>query len=104
MNLTINTFPVFSFFFPANSETTRRAAAHHGVAKARGNLHQLQKNATLVIDQAARAEVSCIEGTLWITHDGFSKDIVLEAGERYIASSSARMLVHSLAYSQLRLV
>ena len=104
MNLTINTFPGFSFFFPTNSEITRRAATRARVVPALSNLQQLQKGAILVIDPAAHAEVICLDGTLWITHDGCIKDIVLEAGEHYIASSSSRMLVQALAHSQLRLV
>ena len=104
MNLTINTFPGFSFFFPANTETTRRTVAQPRVVEALSSLQQLQKGAILVIDPAAHAQVLCLEGTLWITHDGCIKDIVVEAGEHYIASSSARMLVQALEHSQLQLI
>lgn len=104
MDLTLNTFPGFGFFRPANSGATRKGATRSHAALALNSSQQLQKGTTLTIDQAVRAEVFCLEGTLWITHDGSGKDIVIEAGERYIASNSARMLVHALEYSQLRLV
>ena len=104
MNLTINTFPGFSFFFPENSKTTRLTVVRPRDAQALSSLQQLQKGAILEIDPAAHAQVLCLEGTLWITHDGCVKDIVVEAGEHYIASSSARMLVQALEQSQLRLV
>lgn len=104
MNLSISTHPCYGFFFPTDSGATRRTIVKPDNTKALGTLHQLPKNATLVISQPARTEVICLEGTLWITHDGCSKDIVLETGERYVASSAARMLVHALSCSQLRLV
>lgn len=104
MNLALNTIPGFSFFLPANSGAARRVPAHTRVVPASDGLQQMQKDAILEIDPAAHAEVICLDGTLWITHDGCIKDIVIEAGEHYIASTSARMLVQALAHSQLRLI
>ena len=103
MNLALNTIPGYSFFLPTAFGAARRLAARPRVIEASDSLQKLQKGGTLTIDHATSAKVICLEGSLWITHDGCSKDIFLDSGEHYIASSAARMLVHALKNSQLRL-
>jgi hypothetical protein len=47
--------------------------------------------------------VRCIEGRLWITHDGDPKDVVLDAGESYSAARPATMLVHAMRPSAVEM-
>lgn len=47
--------------------------------------------------------VACEAGTLWLTFDGDRRDIVLEAGERHVCDTDARLIVHALSAGALRL-
>ena len=46
--------------------------------------------------------VECVSGTLWVTVDAQPEDIVLEAGERFVAPAGERTLVYALSDAQLR--
>ena len=60
-------------------------------------VHRLDKGATLVVAHPCGTEIECRSGSLWLTHDGDVKDLVLAAGERYRSGSDRRLLVHALA-------
>lgn len=79
--------------------TVRRPAAAAGQP---GQL--LQRDATLVVDDPRGLTVTCVQGCLWLTHDGDCKDVILEAGQRYSSATRARLLVHALDTAQVRLV
>ena len=68
-----------------------------------GNMHDIQKGATLVVHKPQHRDVTCLQGALWITHDGDPKDIVLDAGEHYEADRPTRMLIHALENARIRL-
>ena len=68
-----------------------------------GDMQSLQKGATLAVDKPLYCEVVCLQGALWITHDGDTRDIVLEAGQHYAVDCAARMLVHALDSARIRL-
>ena len=74
------------------------------IIPAPGHTHRIQKGATVSVQRAIGLEVVCLQGTLWITHDWDVKDVVLERGQRYAADRNARMLVHALDASELRLL
>lgn len=59
-------------------------------------LHRLDKGATLVVAHPRGAAIECRSGSLWLTHDGDIKDVVLAAGERYRSGSDRRLLVHAM--------
>ena len=59
-------------------------------------MHRLDKGATLVVAQPRGTTIECRNGSLWLTHDGDIKDIVLAAGEHYRSGSDRRLLVHAL--------
>jgi len=63
-------------------------------------MNVLDKDATLTVARPLRCEVHCVLGTLWITHDGDPKDIVIEAGHSYRADRNARMLISALEASR----
>jgi Protein of unknown function (DUF2917) len=59
-------------------------------------LRTLSARTTLTVEQPLGLEVVCLQGTLWITHDGDQLDHVLESGCTYTAKRGGRMLVHAL--------
>jgi hypothetical protein len=78
---------------------TRRPGASAGPSS-----QLLHKNATLDVRNPMGVTVECIYGSLWLTHDGDCKDIILEAGQRYSSATRARLLVHALDTARVRLV
>lgn len=80
------------------------ATTHRPVASAGPSSQLLHKTATLVVRNPLGVTVECIQGSLWLTHDGDCKDIILEAGQRYSSATRARLLVHALDTAQVRLV
>jgi hypothetical protein len=47
--------------------------------------------------------VRCTDGSVWITHDGDPKDVVLGPGESYSAPRPGSMLVHALRPSAVEM-
>ncbi len=63
----------------------------------------LQKGALLAVLDPLQHRVECLGGSVWITHDGDSKDIILDAGQNYQAERNSRMLIYALTDVSLRL-
>lgn len=63
----------------------------------------LAHQATFQVTDAAGVQITCHRGCLWITLDGDQRDIVLEAGERFVATEHRRALIYALAPSSLSL-
>ena len=80
------------------------AITRRPVASAGPSSQSLHKTATLVVRNPLGVTVDCIQGSLWLTHDGDCKDIILEAGQRYSSATRGRLLVHALEPAQVRLV
>jgi hypothetical protein len=40
--------------------------------------------------------VECVRGTLWITHDDYPEDVIIDAGDVYLAQRDTRMLVYCM--------
>lgn len=79
---------LLSQFLPAQPSR----AAMRGTA----NLRQLDRHASLPLTQPLGLTVRCISGSVWLTHDGDSRDIVLRAGQSHTCDRAARLLVHAL--------
>jgi hypothetical protein len=79
--------------------TVRRPAAAAGQP---GQL--LQRDATLVVDDPRGLTVTCVQGCLWLTHDGDCKDLVLAPGQCYQSARPGRLLVHALEPTRVRLL
>ncbi len=90
--------------FPWLWRTSRAAEKGLTMVPVVGNMHDIQKGATLVVHHPVHRDVTCLQGVLWITHDGDSKDIVLDAGGHYEADRPTRMLIHALEDARIRLV
>lgn len=62
----------------------------------------LQRGTALVLPQPMGCEVECLNGSVWISHVGNSKDLVLATGQFYEVACSERMLAYALETSQLK--
>ena len=61
----------------------------------------LAHRAIVSIDDAAGVDVACRQGSLWITLDNDTRDIVLEAGERFSTQEHRRAVVYAMEPSYL---
>lgn len=59
----------------------------------------LAKGAMVCLPDVDGFQLHCREGSLWVTLDYDSRDIVLEAGARYTGSGHRRALVYALEKS-----
>lgn len=57
----------------------------------------------LEIPDVARVQVTCNQGSLWITLDNDRRDIVLETGENFFCTEHRRALVYAFEPSTLAL-
>jgi Protein of unknown function (DUF2917) len=62
----------------------------------------LQRGTALDLPEPMGYEVECLDGSVWITHVGDTKDLVLEAGQFYHVDSPQRMLAYALETSDLQ--
>ena len=56
----------------------------------------MKKNELLSIARPRGYRIDCIQGDLWITQDGDSRDTLLSAGEHHITDGSTRLIVQAL--------
>ena len=64
------------------------------------DLH-LSHRAIFSIAVAAGVDVACREGSLWITLDNDTRDIVIEAGERFSTEEHRRAVIYAMEPSDL---
>jgi hypothetical protein len=65
---------------------------------------QLDEGRSETVPQAAWCVmVRCIDGRVWITHDGDPKDVVLDPGESYAWPRAGAMLVHAMRPSAVEM-
>lgn len=55
-------------------------------------------------DNAAGRVLCCLAGSLWITHDGDPRDVIVEAGGSYRVTRRERMIVHALREGAMRMM
>jgi hypothetical protein len=48
------------------------------------------------VDDVAGLQLRCQEGTLWLTLDHDTRDVILEAGDTYVGTEHRRGLVYAL--------
>ena len=61
----------------------------------------LAHQAIFEVTDAAGVQITCREGSLWLTLDGYPRDIVIESGESFTATEHRRALIYALAPSSL---
>ncbi len=59
----------------------------------------LQKSEVMALPRPAQRRIVCTEGCVWLTHDGWPEDIVLEVGESHLCTKSSRLLVYAMQAS-----
>jgi hypothetical protein len=70
----------------------------HKVAMALG------QGKTEVLSRAVRSmTVRCVQGELWLTHDGDTKDVFLKAGQTHAVDKGSRMMLYALEPSGFEL-
>lgn len=62
----------------------------------RRELIPVLKGDLLTVDQGGPVEIGCESGAIWITQDNDVRDVVLNAGERFITDRSGAVLVYAL--------
>jgi hypothetical protein len=60
----------------------------------------IDAGSTLRVEQPMGTELVCLEGTLWVTHDGEEHDHIVVAGKPYVARHGSTMLVHAMSESR----
>lgn len=64
----------------------------------------LPKGGLLRLDDMCGIKLHCLSGTLWLTLDNDPKDVVLEAGDSFVATAHRRAIVYALAPASARLL
>jgi DUF2917 family protein len=63
---------------------------------------ELDRGLFLHLVNAAGTTVVCLEGDLWITRDGCTKDVALSTGRTYLVEDAARVIVTGFGPSLAR--
>ncbi len=65
---------------------------------------QIAKNKILEVKQPLGVTIECLEGSVWITLDGDSRDVVLDAGQVFVVDRNQRTLLQALDAARVRLI
>jgi hypothetical protein len=63
----------------------------------------LAHKALFSLSDAAGVTIECLQGSLWLTLDDDPKDVILDAGERFVTTDHRRALIYALEAASLRL-
>ena len=64
---------------------------------------RMEAGQSICMDDAAGRALSCLAGSVWITHDGDPKDVIVESGESYHVAHPERMIVFALCNRAVRM-
>ncbi len=67
-------------------------------------VQRLPRGTTLRVTAPEGTQVACLDGCLWITHDGHTEDHIVEPGMPYTATRASTMLVHAIAEARCLVV
>jgi Protein of unknown function (DUF2917) len=98
MNIALELFS----FAPALRRHSDRPTPAAWLLPTRRSSQTIDKGATLVVGHPLGATVTCGSGSLWITHDGDVRDVVISAGESHTCDRASRMLVFGLETSSVQ--
>lgn len=70
----------------------------------RPSIQDIAKDKILEIKQALGITVECLEGSVWVTLDGSTRDVILEAGQSFCVDRKQRTLIQALATARVRLI
>ena len=77
----------------------KRAPA--AAAPAVSSVRKLEARASVRIARPMGSTVFCEAGTLWLTFDNQTQDLIVEAGQSYLCTMASGLLIHALADSRL---
>jgi hypothetical protein len=87
----------FHFTLPASL----LAMLQRAVAPAAPVTCALDKGATTWITHPLGRSITCETGTLWLTFDNESADVILEAGQSHRCVKASKLAVHALAAARV---
>jgi hypothetical protein len=64
----------------------------------------IARNHILELKRAFGVTIECLEGAIWVTLDGDSRDVILEPGEQFTVDRDQRVLLQALEAARLRVV
>ncbi len=67
-------------------------------------IQEIARNKILEVKQAFGVTIECLEGSVWVTLDGDSRDVVLEAGQSFVVDRDQRTLLQALDAARIRLI
>jgi hypothetical protein len=75
--------------------TLRRFAPAHAVS--------LPMNGNIDLEQAYGCRIHCVRGSIWITHLGDGRDLVVEAGSSFVGDRETPMWIQALLPAEFTL-
>lgn len=64
----------------------------------------LAHKALFSVSDAAGVQILCRSGSVWITLDNDSRDIVLDAGQSFLSTEHRRAIIYAMEQSSIRLL
>ncbi|HQS40726.1 MULTISPECIES: DUF2917 domain-containing protein [unclassified Polaromonas] len=64
----------------------------------------LAHQAMFSVSDVAGVQITCHEGSLWVTLDDDPRDVVVDAGSSFLTTEHRRALIYAMEPSSLRLV
>jgi hypothetical protein len=66
--------------------------------------HEIARNKILDVKQPLGVTIECLDGSVWVTLDGDSRDVVLDAGQSFVVDRDQRTLLQALDAARVRLI
>lgn len=95
--------PVPNIFQSLASYLTQHDRRHRADVRPDGAVQvvSLPMNGTLSVERPLGCRVQCVHGSVWITHIGDGRDVVVDAGTTFIGDREAPMFIQALAPTEL---
>lgn len=66
--------------------------------------HEIARHKILEVKQPLGVTIECLGGSVWVTLDGDSRDVVLDAGQSFVVDRNQRTLLQALDAARIRLI
>lgn len=90
-----------TWFRTKASSSVRQTGQVTGI---RPTIQAIARDKIVEIKQALGVTVECLEGSVWVTLDGSTRDVILDAGQSFCVDRKQRTLIQALAAARVRLV
>jgi hypothetical protein len=71
---------------------------------ARTWVREIARNDIVEVTQPLYVAIECLKGSVWVTLDGDSRDVVLDAGQTFVVDRNQRTLLQALEAARVRFV